>query len=44
MKDALVCPRIPDSVLASTKSMFKGYGWLTASGMSWEDYWDAFRR
>ena len=27
-----------------TKSMFKGYGWLTASGMNWDDYWDAFRR
>lgn len=25
-----------------TKSMFKGYGWLTASGMSWEDYWAVF--
>ena len=27
-----------------TKSMFKGYGWLTASGMSWEDYWAGFRK
>lgn len=27
-----------------TKSMFKGYGWLTASGMSWEDYWAVFRK
>ena len=26
-----------------TKSMFKGYGWLTASGMSWNDYWNVFR-
>ena len=25
-----------------TKSMFKGYGWLTGSGMSWEDYWAVF--
>ena len=28
----------------STKSMFKGYGWLTASGMSWNDYWNVFRK
>lgn len=27
-----------------TKSMFKGYGWLTASGMSWEDYRTVFRK
>ena len=27
-----------------TKSIFKGYGWLTASGMSWEDYWAVFRK
>ena len=27
-----------------TKSMFKGYGWLTDDGKSWADYWDAFRR
>ena len=27
-----------------TKSMFKGYGWLTASGMSWEDYWAVFHK
>lgn len=27
-----------------TKSMFKGYGWLTASGMSWNDYWNVFRK
>ena len=26
-----------------TKSMFKGYGWLTASGMNWEDYRTVFR-
>lgn len=26
-----------------TKSMFKGYGWLTASGMNWEDYQTVFR-
>lgn len=27
-----------------TKSMFKGHGWLTENQMTWEDYWDAFRR
>lgn len=27
-----------------TKSMFKGYGWLTENGKSWEDYWAAFRK
>ena len=27
-----------------TKSMFKGYGWLTASGMNWEDYRAVFRK
>ena len=27
-----------------TKSMLKGYGWLTENQMTWEDYWDAFRR
>ncbi len=26
-----------------TKSMFKGYGWLTENGKSWEDYLAAFR-
>lgn len=27
-----------------TKSIFKGCGWLNSSGMTWADYWDAFRR
>ena len=27
-----------------TRSMFKGYGWLTENGKSWEDYWAAFRK
>lgn len=27
-----------------TKSMFKGYGWLNGSGMSWEDYCAVFRK
>lgn len=26
-----------------TKSMFKGYGWLTENGKTWEDYLAAFR-
>ena len=24
--------------------MFKGYGWLTENGKSWEDYWATFRK
>lgn len=27
-----------------TKSMFKGYGWLTENGMNWNDYLKAFRK
>ena len=27
-----------------TKSMFKGYGWLTDNGLTWEDYLTAFRK
>ena len=27
-----------------TKSMFKGYGWLKESNMTWEDYWKAFHK
>ena len=27
-----------------TRSMFKGYGWLTENGKSWENYWAAFRK
>ncbi len=27
-----------------TKSMFKGYSWLKESNMTWEDYWNAFRK
>ena len=36
--------RVRDVDIILTKSMFKGYGWLTDNGMTWEDYWDAFRR
>lgn len=35
---------IADVDIILTKSMFKGYGWLTDDGKSWADYWDAFRR
>lgn len=27
-----------------TKSMFKGYGWLTENGMTWEDYLSDFQK
>lgn len=27
-----------------TKSMFKGFGWLTENNMTWNDYWKAFRK
>ena len=36
--------KIKDVDIILTKSMFKGFGWLKDSGMTWEDYWDAFRR
>ena len=26
-----------------TRSQFKAYGWLREHGMTWKDYWDAFR-
>ena len=32
---------IKDVDIILTKSMFKGFGWLKDSGMTWEDYWDA---
>lgn len=35
---------IRDVDIILTKSMFKGFGWLRDSGMTWEDYWAAFRR
>ena len=35
---------VRDVDIILTKSMFKGYGWLTASGMNWEDYWTVFRK
>ena len=36
--------RVKDVDIILTKSMFKGFGWLRDSGMTWENYWDAFRR
>ena len=35
---------VKDVDIILTKSMFKGFGWLKDSGMTWADYWDAFRR
>lgn len=35
---------IRDVDIVLTKSMFKGYGWLCENGMSWEDYWAAFKK
>ena len=36
--------RVKDVDVILTKSMFKGYGWLTENGMAWEDYWTVFRK
>lgn len=35
---------VKDVKIILTKSMFKGYGWLNESGMTWADYWTAFRK
>lgn len=35
---------VRDVDIILTKSMFKGYGWLTENGMNWNDYWKAFRK
>ena len=35
---------LQDVDIILTKSMFKGFGWLTENGKSWADYWDTFRR
>ena len=35
---------IRDVDIILTKSMFKGYGWLTENGMGWEDYLAALER
>ena len=36
--------RVQDVDIILTKSQFKGYGWLKDCGMTWEDYWTAFRK
>lgn len=35
---------IKDVDVILTKSMFKGYGWLTENKMSWRDYWTKFKK
>lgn len=39
-----VAHRVQDVDIILTKSQFKGGGWLRDCGMTWEDYWDAFRK
>ncbi len=36
--------RVDDVDIILTKSMFKGYGWLKDCNMTWENYWEAFRK
>jgi len=36
--------RVKDVDVILTRSMCKGLGWMAECGMSWTDYWDAFRR
>lgn len=36
--------RVKDVDIILTRSMYKGLGWMEQCGMSWDDYWDAFRR
>jgi len=36
--------RVKDVDIILTRSMCKGLGWMAECGMSWADYWDAFRR
>lgn len=35
---------VRDVDIILTKSMFKGYSWLTENRMSWNDYWKAFKK
>ena len=35
---------VRDVNIILTKSMFKGFGWLTENNMTWNDYWKAFRK
>ncbi|MBD5153604.1 MAG: hypothetical protein HDT15_00625 [Oscillibacter sp.] len=39
-----VTHRVQDVDIILTKSQFKGFGWLRDCGMTWEDYWAAFRK
>ena len=39
-----VTHRVQDVDIILTKSQFKGFGWLRDCGMTWEDYWTAFRK
>lgn len=39
-----VIHHVDDVDIILTRSQFKGFGWLCDNNMSWEDYWDAFRR
>lgn len=36
--------RVKDVDVILTCTMCKGLGWMEQCGMSWDDYWDAFRR
>lgn len=36
--------RVKDVDVILTRSMCKGPGWMAECGMSWPDYWNAFRR
>ena len=35
---------VQDVDIILTKSMFKGYDWLTENNMTWGDYWEAFSK
>lgn len=35
---------VDDVDMILTRSMFKGAGWLKENGMTWDDYWAAFRK
>lgn len=36
--------KVTDVDIILTRSMFKGFGWLTENNMDWADYWTAFRK
>ena len=35
---------VKDVDIILTKSMFKGYNWLGENNMTWQDYWDKFKK